>query len=72
MTIIPKKNKLSPLLKYPGGKEKELSYILPNLPINAKNYYKYPIYLTKHHKQFFNYSNQNYTETPKTWIKFGL
>lgn len=40
MTIMPKSYKLSPLLKYPGGKEKELSYILPNLPTNAKNYYE--------------------------------
>lgn len=40
MTIKPKNYKLSPLLKYPGGKEKELSYILPNLPANAKNYYE--------------------------------
>lgn len=40
MTITPKQHKLSPLLKYPGGKEKELSYILPILPTNAKNYYE--------------------------------
>ena len=32
MSITPKEQKLSPLLKYPGGKEKELKYILPNLP----------------------------------------
>ena len=32
MCITPKEQKLSPLLKYPGGKEKELKYILPNLP----------------------------------------
>lgn len=38
--MLPKKDKLSPLLKYPGGKEKELSYILPNLPAKAKNYYE--------------------------------
>lgn len=40
MSIIPKQNKLSPLLKYPGGKEKELSYILPNLPKDTQNYYE--------------------------------
>ena len=40
MTILPKQHKLSPLLKYPGGKEKELIFILPNLPTNAKNYYE--------------------------------
>ena len=40
MSIIPMHNRLSPLLKYPGGKEKELNYILPNLPLNAKNYYE--------------------------------
>lgn len=40
MYIVPKKLKLSPLLKYPGGKEKELIHILPNLPFNAENYYE--------------------------------
>lgn len=35
-----KKNKLAPLLKYPGGKDKELKYILPNIPCEAKNYYE--------------------------------
>ena len=40
MTILPKQHKLSPFLKYPGGKEKELIFILPNLPTNAKNYYE--------------------------------
>lgn len=40
MFITPKQNRLPPLLKYPGGKEKELSYILPNLPTNAKNYFE--------------------------------
>lgn len=40
MTILPKQHKLSPLLKYPGGKEKELNYILPNLPDNTKNFYE--------------------------------
>lgn len=40
MSTIAKNNKLSPLLKYPGGKEKELKYILPNLPQKIKNYYE--------------------------------
>lgn len=40
MTITIKNHRLSPLLKYPGGKEKELSYILPDIPANAKNYYE--------------------------------
>lgn len=40
MTILPKEPRLSPLLKYPGGKEKELNYILPNLPVDAKDYYE--------------------------------
>lgn len=35
-----KQNKLTPLLKYPGGKEKELSYILPYLPSGANNFYE--------------------------------
>ena len=40
MTILPKQPRLSPLLKYPGGKEKELNYILPNLPTDAEDYYE--------------------------------
>ena len=32
--------RLSSLIKYPGGKEKELKYILPNLPIKINNYYE--------------------------------
>lgn len=40
MSVKEKQVKLSPLLKYPGGKEKELKYILPNLPDNCKNYYE--------------------------------
>lgn len=32
--------RLSPLLKYPGGKEKELNYILPALPEKMVNYYE--------------------------------
>lgn len=31
---------LSPVLKWPGGKEKELRYILPNLPNNINNYFE--------------------------------
>lgn len=33
-------NRLSPLIKYPGGKEKELNYILPALPSEINNYYE--------------------------------
>ena len=40
MYITPKKSKLSPLLKYPGGKEKELGYILSALPTDAENYFE--------------------------------
>lgn len=40
MIIKEKSVKLSPILKYPGGKEKELKYILPNLPKNCQNYYE--------------------------------
>lgn len=32
--------RLSPLLKWAGGKEKELKYILPNLPEKFENYYE--------------------------------
>lgn len=40
MSVTEKENKLSPLLKYPGGKEKELKYILPNLPKEAGSYFE--------------------------------
>lgn len=33
-------NRLSPLIKYPGGKEKELNYIIPALPAQIENYYE--------------------------------
>lgn len=33
-------NRLSPIIKYPGGKEKELNHIIPALPKNIKNYYE--------------------------------
>lgn len=33
-------NRLSPLIKYPGGKEKELNYILPALPSKLERYYE--------------------------------
>lgn len=32
--------RLYPLIKYPGGKEKELKYIIPNLPKKIGNYYE--------------------------------
>ncbi|MGE4571130.1 MAG: DNA adenine methylase [Candidatus Izemoplasmatales bacterium] len=38
--IEPKENKLSPLLKYPGGKDKELKHIIPALPQNCNRYYE--------------------------------
>lgn len=34
------KNKLSSLIKYPGGKEKELHYILSSLPSEISNYFE--------------------------------
>lgn len=40
MVIKEKDVRLSPVLKYPGGKEKELKYILPNLPQKCKRYYE--------------------------------
>lgn len=40
MSITPKENKLSPLLKYPGGKDKELKYILPNLPAKTERFFE--------------------------------
>lgn len=33
-------NRLTPLIKYPGGKEKELNYILPALPKKIDSYYE--------------------------------
>ena len=32
--------KLYPILKWAGGKEQELKYIIPNLPEKFKNYYE--------------------------------
>lgn len=40
MYIVPKAHKLMPLLKYPGGKDKELPNILPNIPFESENYYE--------------------------------
>lgn len=40
MNITPKETRLFPLLKYPGGKEKELKYILPNLPPDTNKFYE--------------------------------
>lgn len=40
MSIQKKETRLSPLLKYPGGKEKELKYILPNLPKKTVRYFE--------------------------------
>lgn len=34
------KKRFSPLLKYPGGKVKELQYIIPSLPNKIKGYYE--------------------------------
>ncbi len=34
------KNRLSPLIKYPGGKEKELAYIIPALPSKIVRYFE--------------------------------
>ena len=34
------KNSLKPLIKWPGGKEKELEFILPNAPTKINNYYE--------------------------------
>ena len=58
MKITPKEQRLSPLLKYPGGKEKELKYILPNLPDNSANYYEPfigggAVYFALNSKQYF-------------------
>lgn len=36
----PLSTKLQPLLKWAGGKEKELKYIIPNLPAHFENYYE--------------------------------
>lgn len=40
MAIRERDVRLSPILKYPGGKEKELKYILPNLPKGCQKYYE--------------------------------
>ena len=38
--LAAKEQRLFPILKYPGGKEKELVHILPNLPPCAHHYYE--------------------------------
>jgi DNA adenine methylase len=35
-----KRAKLSPILKWPGGKERELKYIIPDLPCEINGYYE--------------------------------
>ncbi|MCD6013297.1 MAG: adenine methylase (dam) [Flavipsychrobacter sp.] len=35
-----KRKKLSPIVKWAGGKEQELKYIIPNLPTNFKRYFE--------------------------------
>ena len=39
-TNYSKQKKLEPIVKWAGGKEKELKYIIPNLPEYFKNYYE--------------------------------
>ncbi|MCD8068599.1 MAG: DNA adenine methylase [Lachnospiraceae bacterium] len=39
MAITQRTKKLPPILKYPGGKEKELPYILPHLPENCERFF---------------------------------
>ncbi|MCL7755121.1 DNA adenine methylase [Polaribacter sp. Z022] len=39
-TNYTKERKLDPIVKWAGGKEKELKYIIPNLPTYFKNYYE--------------------------------
>jgi DNA adenine methylase len=56
--VAPKEERLVPLLKYPGGKEQELSYILPNLPVECGNYYEPfvgggSVYLSVDSEKFF-------------------
>ncbi len=51
-------NKLSPLLKWAGGKEQELKYIIPNLPDRFDNYFEPfvgggAVYTAMQAKQYF-------------------
>ncbi|MCD7862071.1 MAG: DNA adenine methylase [Lachnospiraceae bacterium] len=39
MAVTERTKKLTPLLKYPGGKEKELKYILPHLPKDCERFF---------------------------------
>ena len=39
-TNYSKQKKLEPIVKWAGGKEKELKYIIPNLPVFFENYYE--------------------------------
>jgi DNA adenine methylase len=40
MVLKPKNDKKPTLIKYPGGKQKELKYILPELPGDSKSFYE--------------------------------
>lgn len=40
MTVSVKTNRAAPLLKYPGGKEKELKFILPAIPEGTHQYFE--------------------------------
>jgi DNA adenine methylase len=53
---------LSPILKWPGGKERELKYILPNLPGTINRYYEPfvgggAVYTTVEAKEYFIFDN---------------
>ncbi len=39
MAVTERTKKLTPLLKYPGGKERELKYILPQLPKDCERFF---------------------------------
>ncbi len=38
--FVPYAQRLRPVVKWAGGKEQELKYIIPNLPISFRNYYE--------------------------------
>jgi DNA adenine methylase len=64
MVLKPKNDKKPTLIKYPGGKQKELKYILSELPGDSKSFYEPfvgggAVYLNiEANKYFINYKSK--------------
>ena len=54
-------NRLSPILKWAGGKEQELKYIHPAMPKQFTNYYGHPSPTPKSNRHFKPQENRQYS-----------